>query len=85
MDVLVASHDIEGSARLDQQFFRANFPLTERYVLSPAGSIVARQAAGEAEWGNLVFAGDWTRHGLDLGCVEATVMSGMQAARAISG
>ena len=84
-DVLVASDDIEGSARLDQQFFRANYPLTERYVLSPAGSIAARQAAGEAEWGNLVFAGDWTRTGLDLGCVEATVMSGMQAARAISG
>ena len=54
-------------------------------MLSPAGSIGSRLAAGESEWQHLVFAGDWTRTGLDLGCVEATVMSGMQAARAISG
>jgi len=32
-----------------------------------------------------VFAGDWTHTGLDLGCVEATVMSGMEASRALCG
>jgi uncharacterized protein with NAD-binding domain and iron-sulfur cluster len=34
---------------------------------------------------NLLLAGDWLRTGLDSGCVEAAVMGGMQASRAISG
>jgi hypothetical protein len=34
--------------------------------------------------GNLYLAGDWTLNGLNAGCVEAAVMSSMQAARAIS-
>jgi predicted NAD/FAD-dependent oxidoreductase len=34
---------------------------------------------------NLFLAGDWLRTGLDAGCVEAAVMGGMQASRAISG
>ncbi len=32
-----------------------------------------------------MLAGDWTRNGLNTGCIEATTMSGLQAARAISG
>jgi flavin-dependent amine oxidoreductase len=31
------------------------------------------------------WAGDWIKTGLNCGCMEATVMSGMQAARAIGG
>jgi hypothetical protein len=34
---------------------------------------------------DLVLAGDWTRTPLNLGCVEAAVMSGLLAARAVSG
>jgi len=34
---------------------------------------------------NLTVAGDWTACGLDAGCVEAAVMSGMLAAVAITG
>ena len=34
---------------------------------------------------NLTVAGDWTSCGLNLGCVEAAVMSGMLAAHALSG
>ena len=33
----------------------------------------------------MTIAGDWTACGLDAGCVEAAVMSGMLAAHAISG
>jgi hypothetical protein len=33
----------------------------------------------------MTIAGDWTACGLDAGCVEAAVMSGMLAATAISG
>jgi uncharacterized protein with NAD-binding domain and iron-sulfur cluster len=32
---------------------------------------------------NMSIAGDWTASGLDAGCVEAAVMSGMLAAYAI--
>jgi uncharacterized protein with NAD-binding domain and iron-sulfur cluster len=34
---------------------------------------------------NMTIAGDWTACGLDVGCVEAAVMSGMLAAHAITG
>ena len=33
----------------------------------------------------MTVAGDWTACGLDAGCVEAAVMSGMLAAHAITG
>jgi predicted NAD/FAD-dependent oxidoreductase len=33
----------------------------------------------------MTVAGDWTACGLDVGCVEAAVMSGMLAAHAITG
>ena len=83
--LLAAPDDATAEARFDAQFWRANFPLTERYVLTPAGSTKTRLAAHESGWDNLWLAGDWTHTGLDLGCVEAAVMSGMQAARALSG
>ena len=34
---------------------------------------------------NLFLAGTWTKNGLDIGSVESAAVSGMQAARAISG
>ena len=33
----------------------------------------------------MTIAGDWTACGLDAGCIEAAVMSGMLAACAITG
>jgi uncharacterized protein with NAD-binding domain and iron-sulfur cluster len=32
-----------------------------------------------------VLAGDWTDNGLNAGCIEAAVVSGLQAANAILG
>jgi len=83
--LLAAPDGVDGERRFEHQFWRANFAATERYVQSPAGSLQYRLAPGDSEWDNLVFAGDWTHTGLDLGCVEATVMSGMQASRALCG
>jgi uncharacterized protein with NAD-binding domain and iron-sulfur cluster len=34
---------------------------------------------------NLTIAGDWTATGLDSGCIESAVISGLLAAHAISG
>lgn len=74
-----------GQARLDAQHWRANTSPSERYVLTPAGSGRHRLAADESGVHNLVLAGDWTRNGIDGGCVEAAVRSGVQAARALIG
>lgn len=70
---------------INDQFFRANIDPTERYVISPPGSTEFRIAPGDSGFGNLKLAGDWTRNGLNVGCVEATVMSGELAAAAITG
>jgi uncharacterized protein with NAD-binding domain and iron-sulfur cluster len=74
-----------GQARMDRQYWRANVDPSERYVLSVAGSSAHRLASDGAGLPNLFLAGDWLRTGLDSGCVEAAVMGGMQASRAISG
>jgi uncharacterized protein with NAD-binding domain and iron-sulfur cluster len=74
-----------GEARLEAQFFRANFQPTERYVLTRAGSVASRLRSDESGFSNLKLAGDWTRNGIDGGSVEAAVTSGMQASRAICG
>ena len=74
-----------GPKRLDAQYWRANTTPSERYVLTPAGSVDHRLAAEESGVENLVLAGDWTRNGIDGGCVEAAMTSGMQAARALIG
>jgi uncharacterized protein with NAD-binding domain and iron-sulfur cluster len=84
-DELWAEPGVEGEARLDAQFLRANFQGTERYVLTRAGSVRYRLAADESGFSNLKLAGDWTRNGIDGGSVEAAMTSGLQAAQAISG
>ncbi len=74
-----------GADRLEAQYWRANTTGSDRYVLTPAGSVSRRLASDESGVENLVLAGDWTRSGIDGGCVEAAVTSGMQAARALIG
>jgi uncharacterized protein with NAD-binding domain and iron-sulfur cluster len=83
--MLVDRQGRRGAARLEAQYWRANTTPSERYVLTPARSTAARLAADEAGVANLVLAGDWTRNGIDSGCVEAAVTSGMQAARVLVG
>jgi uncharacterized protein with NAD-binding domain and iron-sulfur cluster len=82
---LVASAGRQQRARLSDQYLRANFEGSERYVLSTAGSTAARLKPDAKPVATLYLAGDWTLNGLNAGCVEAAVMSGMQAARSIRG
>jgi uncharacterized protein with NAD-binding domain and iron-sulfur cluster len=82
---LVDPQQADGIARMDRQYWRANVDPSERYVLSVAGSSTLRLTTSGAQLDNLFLAGDWLRTGLDSGCVEAAVMGGMQASRAISG
>jgi uncharacterized protein with NAD-binding domain and iron-sulfur cluster len=67
------------------QYCEASTIGSDRYVLTPAGTVADRLAADESGVENLLLAGDWTRNGIDAGCVESAVTSGMQAARALIG
>lgn len=63
----------------------ANIDPTARYVLSVKGATQYRLRPDDSGVANLYLAGDWTYNGLNVGCIEAATMSGMQAARAICG
>ena len=54
-------------------------------MLTPAGSVKHRLPSGQSGFENLALAGDWTRNGIDGGCVEAAVISGIEAAESITG
>jgi len=84
-NILVDRNGATGPVRLTAQYIRANFDGSERYVLSVPGSTTYRMASGASGYANLFLAGDWTRTGLDGGCVEAAVISGRQASQAICG
>jgi uncharacterized protein with NAD-binding domain and iron-sulfur cluster len=74
-----------GEARMDSQYWRANVSPSERYTQTFPGFHKTRLASNDSGFSNLVLAGDWTRNGLNMGCVESAVMSGMQASRALCG
>lgn len=75
----------KGADALSTVYLRTNTEGSERYTPSHAGSGRYRIKPGDSGVANLFLAGDWTDNGLNLGCVEATVISGMQCARALSG
>ncbi|MGH2847914.1 MAG: NAD(P)-binding protein [Thermoleophilaceae bacterium] len=84
-NALVDRRGASGAERFDAQYWRANVTPWERYVLTPAGSVEHRLPSGDSGFDNLTLAGDWTRNGIDGGCVEAAVISGMHAAQALTG
>jgi uncharacterized protein with NAD-binding domain and iron-sulfur cluster len=65
------------------RYERVNIDPTDRYVLSVPGSSRHRLRPDASGFDNLFLAGDWTECTLNAGCVEAAVISGMTAARAI--
>jgi len=83
--LLVDRADAAGPARLDSQYIRANVEGSELYVISVPGSGRYRLKSDGSGCDNLVLAGDWTDNGLNMGCVEAAVISGALASRAICG
>lgn len=74
-----------GPDRFRAQYWRVNIDPSERYVLSVTGSSAYRLTAGGSGFDNLYLTGDWIHTGLDAGCMEATVASGIEASRAIAG
>lgn len=78
-----ASH---GDSRdLDAHYWVANVDPSDRYVQSLPGTGRYRIAADESGFENLSLAGDWIDTGLNAGCIEAAVISGIQAANALLG
>jgi uncharacterized protein with NAD-binding domain and iron-sulfur cluster len=57
---------------------------SDRYVQSLPGTTKYRLSPLDMSFDNLTIAGDWTSNGLDAGCIEAAVMSGLLASHAIS-
>jgi uncharacterized protein with NAD-binding domain and iron-sulfur cluster len=72
------------SEQLATQFISANVNPTDRYVLFTPNSSQYRISPLDTDVSNMTIAGDWTDNGLNVGCVEAAVMSGRLAAHAIS-
>ncbi|CAN5303860.1 hypothetical protein BH09ACT8_BH09ACT8_24900 [soil metagenome] len=74
-----------GGAALNTQHVSVNIDPSDRYVQSVPGSDKYRLRSDESGYDNLVLAGDWTDSGMNAGCIEAAVMSGLQAANALLG
>jgi len=74
-----------GEERYLAQALRVNVGPVEAYTRIQQGTLRYRLRVNEAGYFNLSFAGDWTRNGFDLPTVEAAVLSGLQAAQALTG
>jgi hypothetical protein len=78
------SSEDAGESRFDSQFWTANVNPSDRYVQSPPKTTRFRISPLDNTYDNLTVAGDWTACGLNVGCVEAAVMSGRLAAHALA-
>ncbi|MGU3650988.1 FAD-dependent oxidoreductase [Mycolicibacterium sp. A43C] len=84
-EMLCGSEGLHGPAALGTQHVSVNIDPSDRYVQSVPGSDKYRLRPDESGYDNLVLAGDWTDCGMNAGCIEAAVMSGLQAANALLG
>lgn len=82
---LTAPATSSGPLRFQSQYWVAAINPGDRYVLTLVGSSKTRLQPDASGYANLYLAGDWTDYGLNLGCFEGAVMSGLLAANAITG
>jgi uncharacterized protein with NAD-binding domain and iron-sulfur cluster len=75
---------LDGEAAFDTQFWTANVRPSDRYSQALPGSTRFRISPLDRTYDNMTIAGDWTSCGLNMGCVEAAVISGMLASHAIA-
>jgi len=73
-----------GERRFDSQFWTANVRPSDLYALSLPGTQRHRLSPLDMSFDNFTVAGDWTLSGLNTGCVESAVMSGLLASHALS-
>ena len=84
-DLLCGAGDDAGEDRLRSQYWRANVDPSDRYVQSLPGTDHLRLRSDASGFHNMVLAGDWTDNGINAGCIEAAVLSGLKAANALLG
>jgi len=84
-NILFAPNAANDPDRIDAQVYRANVDPSSCCVATAAGSTQWRLATDASGFENLYLAGTWIDTGFNTECIEAAVISGMQAARAILG
>jgi uncharacterized protein with NAD-binding domain and iron-sulfur cluster len=84
-ELVCGSSGATGAAAMASQHVSANVDPSDRYVQSQPGTGKYRLRPEESGYDNLFLAGDWTDSGINAGCIEAAVVSGLQAANAIRG
>ena len=67
------------------QYIRHNIDRSARYVLMVPGGLADRPPPVPPGLVNLRLAGDWTKNGVDIPCIEGTVVSALEAAASILG
>ncbi len=75
----------QGRAAVGTQHVSVNVDPSDRYVQSLPGTERYRLRPDESGYDNLTLAGDWTDSGINAGCIEAAVLSGLEAANALLG
>jgi uncharacterized protein with NAD-binding domain and iron-sulfur cluster len=82
-----AAHDDNGFRHelVVDTYTRANVDPSDRYVQALPGSDQYRLRADGSGFDNLFLAGDWIDSGVNIGCIEAAVLSGLQAGNAALG
>ena len=84
-DLLCGADGTVGPERFDSQFWTANTDPADRYVQYLPGTDRLRLRPDGSGYSNLALAGDWTDCGYNVGCIEAAVISGLQAANVLLG
>jgi hypothetical protein len=84
-DILEDPLERRGSDRLYAQIVKANVDPWACCCGSAAGSTGRRMRTDQSGFGHLYLAGSWIDTGLNTECIEAAVMSGKQASRAVCG
>jgi hypothetical protein len=70
---------------LRDQYVRGNIDRSARYTLIEPATAANRPEPAPAGLVNLRFAGDWTKNGVDVPCMEGTVTSALLAVNSILG
>lgn len=82
-DVLCTDEDVAGPERFATQFWTSNTDPSDLYVQSLPETDAYRLRPDDSGFANLFLAGDWTDCGINAGCIEAAVVSGLQAANGV--
>ncbi|MEI9949995.1 MAG: NAD(P)-binding protein [Pseudomonadota bacterium] len=82
---LCGASGADSSEEFTTQYWTANVRPSDRYSQALPGSTEYRISPLDRSYDNLTLAGDWTSCAVNMGCVEAAVLSGRLAAHALSG